>query len=147
MKLNWGSGIAIFYVCFMAAMIGMVIKSTYNQTHLVVENYYQKDLNYEAFRSKRENAKRLKNDISIAYDSQSKQIEVKLPAHMVSASGTITLYRPSDKHHDRVIGLKLSSEAKMNIPIQSNMARGLWTVQLDWEDRGKAFYTEEQIVI
>ncbi len=147
MKLNWGSGIAIFYLCFMAIMIFMVIKSKQNTVHMVQDNYYQKDLAYEKFRKSRENATLLKSEVALQYQSEAGILEVTFPERMRSLVGTITFFRPSDSNMDQVFKLKLDEEDKMLIPIDDSFPKGRWRIQLDWENDGLQFYKEETIVI
>ena len=147
MKINWGSGIAIFYTAFVIVMIGMVYMSTQNKTHLVQENYYKKDLNYEAFRQKRQNAANLDQKLSIAYDISDKAIELKFPPEMTSAEGKVSLFRPSNKYLDKSYELVIDSNGDFNIPLEKGLKKGLWTVQVDWTADNKAYYQEESIVL
>ena len=146
MKINWGSGIAIFYSLFVLVMIFMVIKSTQNKSHLVQENYYNKDLNYESFRQKRENASALDNPVGIKYISKQNSVELEFPQDMPEVSGKVTLFRPSNKFLDKTYTIKLDNTSKMNIPLEKHMPGGLWKVQVDWETKGKKYYTEENLV-
>ena len=47
MKINWGTGIFIFYSLFVGALVFQLVKSFQYDNSLVVENYYEKDLNYQ----------------------------------------------------------------------------------------------------
>jgi hypothetical protein len=47
MKLNWGTGIAIFYGLFMVIMITFVVMSRNVDHSLVMEDYYEADINYQ----------------------------------------------------------------------------------------------------
>jgi hypothetical protein len=147
MKLHWGNYIAIFYICFMGAMIFMVIKSTQNKMDLVQENYYQKDLDYENFRSKRQNSTVLTNQVSVHYSTASKSIELSFPEEMKTLTGKLTLFRPSNKQLDKTFILKLDQQSKMSIPVDGDIPPGLWKIQLDWEAQGDNYYKEEAIVI
>jgi nitrogen fixation protein FixH len=147
MKLNWGTGIAIFYSLFVLVMVFMVIKSAQNQSHLVQENYYRKDLNYESFRQKRENAQNMAEQVTIQYLSNQSQIRLQFPSDMATASGEIAMYRPSNKFLDKKLKLVLDKNGQMLIPVTKEMAKGLWKIQLDWENENRLYYCEENIVI
>ena len=147
MKITWGTGIAIFYVCFMAAMIFMVIKSSQNKMDLVQENYYQKDLVYEQFRSKRQAAANLDKAVQVAYRLDNNSLELIFPKEIQKPSGTLTLFRPSNKFLDQSFELPAIQDSKMTIPLDSKIAKGLWRIQIDWEMEGQQFYTEQSIVI
>lgn len=145
--MNWGKGIAIFYSCFVVVMIFMVVKSSQNNVHLVQENYYEKDLNYEAFRQKRQNASNLQKPVVIKYNPSVKNIEFTFPETMVEASGKIALFRPSNKHLDQSYDILLDEDARMHIGIKDNIQKGLWYVKIDWKHQGKKYYSEESIIL
>lgn len=147
MKLHWGNYIAIFYTCFVIAMVFMVFKSSQNQMDLVQENYYQKDLDYESFRSKRQNSTELSEQVSVSYSVTNNAIELTFPEGMKTLSGKLVLFRPSDKQLDKTFILKLDQQSKMSIPIDGDIPPGLWKVQLDWEAEGNNYYKEESIFI
>ncbi|MFT5167750.1 MAG: hypothetical protein ACI8P3_002988 [Saprospiraceae bacterium] len=147
MKLHWGNYIAIFYTCFVCAMIFMVFKSTQNKMDLVQENYYQKDLDYESFRSKRQNSTELSEQVSVSYSIANKAIELSFPEEMKTLKGKLILFRPSNKLLDKTFLLKLDKHSKMSIPVDGDIPPGLWKVQLDWEAQGSNYYKEESIVI
>lgn len=147
MKLNWGTSIAIFYICFMAVMITMVVKSAQNNVDLVQENYYEKDLNYEAFRTKRENGLQMSNQVKISYEIQDGNIRLVFPEEMNNVSGQVALFRPSNKKLDRQFDLKLESNGEMLIPVDNTFQAGLWKVYIDWESHKKLFFSQDTIVI
>lgn len=147
MKINWGTGIAIFYVFFVIAMISMVINSSYHKVELVQENYYQKDLQYEAFRLKRQNATAMTVPISIKYEHKENAVRLAFPAAMADATGQVTFFRPSNKSLDQQVMIVLDDEGTMLIPVSESMKRGLWKMQLDWQSDGKQFFKEESIVL
>ena len=147
MKINWGSGIAIFYSLFVIVMILMVVKSTQNKVHMVQDNYYDKDLNYEEFRLKRENGAVFKDSIRIDYQSKDNSVLIQFSETLAEAKGKILLFRPSNQFMDKQIELKLNDEASMRIPLEENTLRGKWKVQIDWNLDEKGFYNEEIIVI
>jgi hypothetical protein len=147
MKLNWGTSIAIFYSCFVVAMVFMVFRSTQNKMDLVQENYYAKDLAYESFRQKRQNSDELKETVAIKYSIADKAIQVHFPEGMKTATGEIFLFRPSNKSMDTKIKLKVDESGQMSIPVEQKFKPGLWRVQLDWEANGQQYFKEESIVI
>ncbi|MGA0283522.1 MAG: FixH family protein [Saprospiraceae bacterium] len=147
MKLNWGSGIAIFYSLFVVVMIMMVVKSTQNKAHMVQDNYYKKDLNYEEFRQKRQNGMAYKNLLNINYDQSDRLILISFPKQMAEAKGELKLFRPSNQYLDKNYPIRLDSNGKMFIQIEDNMVRGKWRVMLDWHFAGTNYYNEETIVI
>jgi len=147
MKISWGTAIAIFYSFFVIAMVSMVIKSTHNKAQMVQENYYDKDLNYESFRQKRENATRMSEPVNIEFAASTKHVQIDFPNNMKTATGQVSLFRPSNASLDQTFPIQLTEEGSMQIPIPADMINGLWKVQVDWKSEGVAYYKESVITI
>ena len=147
MKLNWGTAIAIFYTCFVIAMVTMVVRSTQNKMDLVQENYYEKDLAYESFRAKRQNASVLTEKADIKYSIAEQAVEIALPKGMSAAKGKLNFFRPSNKQLDTSFELEVNEKGQMLIPVNQKIKPGLWRIQLDWEYEGQAYFQETSIVI
>ena len=147
MKFNWGIGIAIFYLFFMAAMISVVIGSCYNTSDLVKEDYYQLDLDYEEHRQKKTNVILLKEKVKIDYEKSSNSLSVSFPDTMKNISGDIHLFRPSDKSLDVHYALKLNDQNQIKLSLDDNIRNGLWLVKLDWEGDGIPYFINSEIII
>jgi len=139
MKFNWGTGIAIFYSIFVITMVGMVVKSFYHQSHLVEEDYYQLDLDYEAYRQKRENATN-HQPVLANYDQQSNTLKLKFPESMDEVTGTVFLFRPSDKNLDNHYNLVVGDDYIASIAFDEQLLKGLWYVKIDWQSNGSSFF-------
>ena len=146
MKLNWGTSIAIFYSLFVLVMIIMVVRASQNSVQLVEENYYNKDLNYEAFRQSRANAANLEPPVQIQFSAGTDHIKIAFPHALQGGKGTVTLYRPSNRMQDKKYTLKLDEEKTMKIPVEG-LRKGYWKVLLHWEMAGADYYQEEDIVL
>jgi len=147
MKFSWGTGIAVFYSAFVIVMVSMVIKSTHNKAQMVQENYYDKDLNYEAFRLKRENANNMKIPVKIQVSNLDQRLNIEFPKSMLSINGQVELFRPSNESMDVTYPIQLSHEGVMTIPLDKNIERGLWRIQVDWQSNGTGYYKEELITL
>lgn len=147
MKLNWGTGIAIFYGAFMAIMIFAVIFSAKNKSDLVVEEYYKDDINYESFRVKRQNSNQLEKTVDIEYQRADQAIQFVFPQDMPNVQGHITFFRPSDKRLDRRFPISLNDLGKMVIKKDRKLVGGLWKVKVEWQNDGKDYYYEKPLVL
>lgn len=144
MKLNWGTGIAIFYTMFMIVMITFVIKSKSVDHSLVTDKYYEKDLQYQSHMDKISNAKALKTDLIIKQNEES--VSFLFPKDLEVPKGEILFYRPSDNSKD--LKIKIDPDLDKNIVINTDeFLPGLWRVKVDWQAGGKAFYKEQIITI
>ncbi len=142
MKFNWGTGIAVFYLTFMAVLIVAVIRSTQFDNSLVSDHYYQDDLNYQQHYNKLVNSQSLAQDLIVREDPQKERVELIFPADLRSkATGEIHFFCPSDSDQDFRVPITAESGATMQIPT-TDLKPGLWKVKVDWQANGKAFFKE-----
>ena len=145
MKINWGTGIAIFLAIYMAGIIGMVIFSFQKEVNLVTEDYYQKELEYEDQIQRMNNANKLKNQPTLELSRAAEAILLTFPLSLTPGEGTVLFYRPSDFTKDKKYKLKLDQENKQIFDF-ADMATGLWKVKLLWEEGEKSYYKEFVVV-
>lgn len=144
MKFNWGTGIFLFYSIFAASLFFQVYKSTQYDYHLVVENYYEKDLAYQSHYEKIENSQALQTPLQINYSNKQKMIELIFPDGVGAIQGTVLFYRSSDKKMDVQLPIVINDEQKMMIK-SDKFSDGYWRVEVDWEADGKAYFDKKQI--
>ena len=64
MKFNWGTGIAIFLILFIGALIWVLYQSRQVDNSLVSDTYYQEDLMYQKKYEKLENYAKLTEKVN-----------------------------------------------------------------------------------
>ena len=133
--LNWGTGIAIFYIGFMAMMIGFVVKSKQYDHSLVVDNYYEEDLTYQSHYDKIS-----KQQISGNLQFTQKEDFIEL-AFAKKGEGTVLFYRPADKSLDFQLPIQMDSKNKIKVPTKK-LKPGLWKLKCNWRSEGSEFYKE-----
>ena len=144
MKINWGTGIFIFYVCFVGALIFQVYKSTTYDHYLVADNYYEKDIAYQSLFDKKQNSLRLSNPLKIEYNSTDEQLVLHFPNQMKSVNGNILFYRADDKNQDIEFVINANDNNEMMIPTAS-LKDGYWNVEVDWVAMNTSFFDEKEI--
>jgi nitrogen fixation protein FixH len=144
MKINWGTGIFIFYVCFASLLVFQVYKSTTYDHFLVADNYYEKDLAYQSLFDKKQNSLNLDNPLKIEYNSTEEQLVLHFPNQMKSVSGNILFYRADDKNQDLKFVINMNDDNKMMIPTAS-LKNGYWNVEVDWVAMNTPFFDEKEI--
>lgn len=147
MKFTWGTGIACFYTLFVIVMVSMVVFATNNPTDLVQENYYEKDINYESYRQKRAKGASVKTQVDVVAESGNSAIKISLPSEMRNATGTVTLFRPSNKAYDTSFELNLDEKSTMTYALPGQTVKGLWKLKLDWQVNGQQYFQEKTIFI
>ena len=146
MKFNWGTGIALFYLLFMSTMIYFVYQSTQHDRNLVVDNYYEKDLQYQSHLDKLNNAKNLKIDLKVVQNYEEKYIRFSFPTDFSEVEGEILFYRPSDQSKDFTTKIQLNENNELVVPT-SEMLAGGWQVKVDWTGDKIPFFKKVNIHI
>ena len=144
MKLNWGNGIFIFYVLFVGALVFQLVKSFQYDHSLVVDNYYEKDIQYQEQFDKLKNTKELSESLRIKYHKEENQVRIAFPKDIATAEGEILFYRADDKSKDFKLPIKDSGD--IVVPT-SFLVRGEWTVSVDWTTDDKSYFEEKNIQI
>ena len=147
MKFNWGTGIALFYIIFATSMVALVIKSTQYDHSLVVEDYYQKDLDYQQHYDKLANSKALSKDVQIQLvAAPNKEVQVSFPKEMEGIGGQLHFMRPSHKGSDFSVKIELDEGNELSLPA-AKLLPGLWKVQVDWQVGEKSYFKEKVLVL
>lgn len=146
MNFNWGMGITLFYTLFMITMIYMVYQSTQVDRNLVVENYYEKDLQYQSHLDRLNNSARLKKDLDIFQNKEGHYLRFVFPKELTSVKGDILFYRPSDHSKDFNQAIELDEAYELRVPT-SALLKGVWKIKVNWEGDEIPFYKEASIEI
>lgn len=148
MKFNWGTGLVIAIVAFMAFILQYVIRvQTDNkfENELVTESYYEKELEVDDNYQKEKNLNELGDKFNVSAASEGIFIQFPEDFDYHNIQGNISLYRPSDQKMDADITIELSSSA-MLIP-KNALADGRWDIIVNWQYQGKAYYKKESIFL
>jgi len=148
MKINWGGGIVIAIIAFMAFILYFVIRMSTNSKYdydLVTENYYKSELVFQKEINKEQNLKLLSEPIQI--EQKSEGITIIFPAELKpkEIQGKVFLYRPSNKKLDIEIPLSISSNI-LFLP-KKDLAGGRWNIYIDFTHQGTAYLVKKEIIL
>jgi nitrogen fixation protein FixH len=147
MKFNWATGLTIFFIAFVGTLVFVVYQSTQVHDSLVVENYYDEDINYQSHYDKKQNTAELFVKVKTEYNRDAKEIMITFPIDSVSAtSGQILLYNPYSEKSDVKYNFNLGGGAIYRLPVDKIKA-GRWKLKIDWKHGNKNYYHEEEIII
>ena len=144
MKFNWGTGITIGIILFMAFILQYVIRVQVNSNYdneLVTEDYYQAETLIDSKYEKKQNANNLNQKLKINAVSEGVIIEFPADFDFEKISGEISLYRPSNEKLDQTLPLKLTSNSLL-IP-KAELVNGRWDVSVDWTYDGISYLSSE----
>ncbi len=144
MKLNWGSGIAITYILFMAGVLILVFIFMNQDVHLVTDDYYAKEIEYQQQIDKVERTKLLSEQPVVTFSDG--VFMVSFPKSVKNIiNGEIQIYRPSDSNLDKTASIFLDAENRQLVKPPINLP-GLWKVKIDWTRNDTNYYNEKIIL-
>lgn len=146
MKIGWGTGITLFYISFVLTFLFILKKSKEFDHSLVVSDYYKHDLNYQAHYEKLSNSEALQNPLKVKMRRESETLEIVFPKGIEDIQGTVLLFRPSDQAMDFLVPIRVSKKNIQSISTKE-LAKGLWTIKVNWSGGETPFYSEQKIVI
>ncbi|MEW7289996.1 FixH family protein [Aquimarina sp. 2304DJ70-9] len=147
MKINWGTAIVLVFIGFISFIMYFVIKMNLNEqfSHdLVTEEYYKEELAFQKEIDAEKNAKALKNNIVVKSTENGLLITFPQDKNYTSISGTISLYRPSNKKLDFEIPIALDSSTL--IISSDRLLEGRWDIKIDWKYENTAYLFKKSFV-
>ncbi|MGJ8593382.1 MAG: FixH family protein [Aquaticitalea sp.] len=146
MKINWGTGIIIAFICFISFIMYFVIAMMTNEKYesdLVTENYYGQELEFQHDIDKQNNAKTLEENVSWSKTDEGIIITFPETLEAKDISGNVFLYRPSNKHLDFETTISLSNH---NLLIPDNrLLGGRWNITVDWNYKDNSYMYKKEI--
>ena len=146
MKINWGTGIVIAFVVFIAFILYFVVlMTTHDRTQhtLVTEDYYKAELGYQNEIDAEKNAKGLEQRLQVEKTTKGLKIAFPKNQNINGIAGKVFLYRPSDKQLDFDLPISLS-DAHLLIP-DERLLGGRWNIKVFWEYDGTPYLHKENI--
>jgi len=118
MKINWGVGVVLAFVGFIAFILYFVIRMSMDDRvnhDLVTKEYYKQELNYQQELDDAESARRMNAILEVVKENNG--LTLFFPKHFddKNIEGTIFLYRPSNRKLDAQIPIVLK-EKSIHIP-------------------------------
>jgi hypothetical protein len=144
-RISWPTGIIIAIIAFMVFILSFVYKVTFLDAydhHLVSEDYYNDELNYQEEIDKLNNAAALVQNVRLVRVANG--IEVIFPSEVDpdGITGTISFKRASTSRIDFDLPIALNSHVQ--VIEKEHMVPGLWNVRIDWKYKGTDYLLKEK---
>ena len=145
MKFNWGTGIFIGLVLFLAACAVFIIFALRQDVNLVHKDYYEKGVDYTEQMHVNERSRTFGKDIQL--NLKDNIIEVNFQPALVSEidSGIVHLYRPSNFNLDVFYKLEFSDNS-LFIP-NEELVNGRYILKISWYSKGLKYEFEKPVDI
>ncbi len=146
MKINWGTGIVLAFIGFITFILYFVFRmSTDDRANhdLVTDDYYKKELQYQQDIDASKYASKM--DANLKVQKTDEGLVVYFPERFEpqKITGTVSLYRPSNKHLDTDFPISLS---KTHLLIPDNrLVDGRWDIAIKWQYEGNTFLHKEKL--
>lgn len=140
--MNWGKGITIFMIAFIAFIGSMVYYAFTMNADLVEENYYEHEINYDQNKISKSNYEELED--KVAMNQIEEGVQFVFPEQFSSVTGKIFFYRPDQKKYDREFELMLDNNRQQILDYQ-NFKEGFYEVTVEWNDGAKSYIYNQDI--
>ena len=147
MKFNWGTGIVLAFIGFIGFILYFVVLASTGKNadhHLVTDDYYQEELAYQNEIDAEANASRFASGFRIKKSAQGLLIEIPEELRHQELEGTLSLYRPSNKHLDFDLEISLSN-SHLLIP-DERLLGGRWDIKIRWSDQARNYLVKKNII-
>ncbi|RMB64202.1 cytochrome C oxidase Cbb3 [Dokdonia sinensis] len=146
MKWNWGTGIVLVMVGFVAFILYFVITMSTDEAYshdLVTKEYYAKEMVYQDEIDAETNTNNLSEKIKSQKVAEGWLLTFPDELEPTKINGNVFLYRPSNQRLDFEIPMELSS-SNLLIP-DKRLIDGRWNITIDWTYNGTSFMYKEEI--
>lgn len=129
---------------FMAYIIQFVVRSMQTDTHLVSENYYQQEVDYQTHIDKQKQSITIQQNTR--FDQKEDGLVMRLPNEINRAKGTIYLYNSIDATLDVNLPFEFSENHPLHIST-TTLNKGVWKLKVDFKSHEKDYYIEKIVVL
>ena len=146
-KISWPTGIVLALVAFMIFILSFVYKVMFlpeYDHHLVSEEYYKDELNYQQEINKENKGVALKDNIKITKDSLGLTIIFPKEFDPSKITGLISFLRLSNDKIDFNIPIELASN--QILISKDKLVAGRWNVKIDWSVNGADYLYKEKLI-
>lgn len=144
-KFNWGVGLTIAMILFMTFILSIVIRTSFLNTDLHSEDYYQKELKYQD----EINAKNVSTQYQdkFYFSQTTKEIIVHFDEvkDWNTLNGTLYFYRANNAKLDRNVIFKPNDG--IQLISKEFFTPGQYEVKLTWKDGDDGYQIEKSIYV
>lgn len=146
MKINWGTAIVLVFIAFISFILFFVVRMSMDNRanhDLVTEEYYKAELGYQDEIDAENNAN--DNSVQLKTKKAREGLLIQFPEKLdfKNITGKVSLYRPSNKHLDFDLDIKLSTTLLL-IP-DKILLDGRWDIKVLWQYDGEEYLHKEKL--
>jgi len=147
LKVSWPAGIILSLGAFIVFILSYVYKATFVPAydhHLVSEDYYKDELNYQQEIDKLSNAAKLKQNIT--HKRVATGLLISFPAEFdpIKIKGTIALQRPSNSKIDFKFPINLITSDYLIK--EEKLVEGRWNLKIEWSVNDNYYLFKDKLM-
>ncbi len=146
MKFNWGHGLTVAILLAITGITSLVYVTTAERIDMVTDEYYPKELKYQEQIEKIRNYNALEEKIQFTVQDTIIIRFPKLCDKPHDITGSVHLYRPSDKRLDKEQVLLLDSTFRFYWD-KDKLEPGKYEVIIEWNANKTSFITKLPLYI
>lgn len=146
MKMDWGKGIALSFVIFAILLAFLVYKTGEVTSEMVTDNYYEKELEYNAQYDARKNVLGLSEKPVIELTST--ELVITYPAEAISENtrGEVYFYSINNVSKDKLYTIKTDTLNRQTFG-KEILTSGNYNIQLKWATDSVEYLFDKNIFI
>ena len=139
MKMNWGTGIALWLIVFVTGILSFVFFAFQQDVNLVNKEYYQKGVHYDDVRKAREKGTSQSDKMSINQEGEMVSLTFDSTYFESIKNAEVQFYRPSDRRED----LHIPFEQNRLEVSKSKLFKGRYQLNISWEKDGEKYMLQK----
>lgn len=144
----WPKFIIAAFILF-AFFIGYMVRlAMQTDVDLVSKDYYKKEIAYQQHINQVKETNALSAPLTFVLAPAAGQLSLVFPETFANqkVTGTIHFFRPSSAKLDFELPVQLNADRQQHVAT-SQLAKGLWRVQINWQAGDKAYYFQKEITM
>jgi hypothetical protein len=142
-KFTWGTGIFLFLVLFLAASAAFIVFAARQQVNLVHQDYYEKGVDYSDQMRVNARSKPFLKALKTNSESDFFIVEIHESLSEKIDSGTVLMFRPSDKTKD--IAARLTANAARLEFDKRALINGRYILKFTWYSDGLKYEIDQPV--
>lgn len=146
-KISWPTGIVLALSAFIIFILSFVYKAVFvpgYDHHLVSDDYYKDEMNYQQEIDKLNKAATLNEDVTLIKVAEGLLIKFPVEFNPEKIAGTISFQRPSNEKIDFQLPIKLTSADYLIS--DDNLVQGIWNVKIEWTVNSNTYLFKEKLM-
>lgn len=123
-----------------------MVRSMDSETHLVSENYYAEELDFQTHIDAVKRSKTVNKGIAIRYSAKDQVLQVSFPKSTSVTSGSLQLFKPENSALDQRFNFNSLKNGTLTVPAKE-LKKGDWVIKMHYIISGDQYYHEKKMTI